>query len=31
VTAADPCWGVDPPTMWMADLAFAPRPTSGSS
>lgn len=26
VTAVDPCWGVDPPTMWMADLEFAPRP-----
>ena len=26
VTGVDPCWGVDPPTMWMADLAFAPRP-----
>jgi len=26
VTAVDLCWGVDPPTMWMADLAFAPRP-----
>jgi hypothetical protein len=28
VTAVDPCRGVDPPTMWMADLAFAPRPGS---
>ena len=26
VTASDLCFGVDPPTMWMADLAFAPRP-----
>lgn len=26
VTAVDPCRGVDPPTMWMADLEFAPRP-----
>lgn len=25
VTGVDPCWGVDPPTMWMADLMFAPR------
>jgi hypothetical protein len=25
-TGVDPCWGVEPPTMWMADLAFAPRP-----
>lgn len=21
----DPCMGVDPPTMWIADLEFAPR------
>lgn len=26
VITSDPCFGVDPPTMWMADLAFAPRP-----
>lgn len=26
VVSADPCFGVDPPMMWMADLAFAPRP-----
>ena len=26
VTGVDPCLNVDPPTMWMADLAFAPRP-----
>lgn len=26
VTDVDPCWGVDPPTMWMAGLEFAPRP-----
>jgi hypothetical protein len=25
VTDVDHCWGVDPPTMWMADLDFAPR------
>lgn len=25
VVTVDPCFGVDPPTMWMADLAFAPR------
>lgn len=26
VEAIDHCFGVFPPTMWMADLAFAPRP-----
>lgn len=26
VISMDPCFGVDPPTMWMADLVFAPRP-----
>lgn len=26
VTGVDRCWNVDPPTMWMADLVFAPRP-----
>ena len=26
VTSVNRCWNVDPPTMWMADLAFAPRP-----
>lgn len=25
VVSTDPCLNVDPPTMWMADLAFAPR------
>jgi hypothetical protein len=25
VVSADPCLNVHPPTMWMADLAFAPR------
>jgi len=25
VTDMDPCFGVDPPTMWMAGLEFAPR------
>lgn len=25
VTVTDSCFGVDPPTMWMADLIFAPR------
>ncbi|HEY1706402.1 MAG TPA: hypothetical protein VGG75_42560 [Trebonia sp.] len=25
VVTVDPCYGVDPPTMWMADLVFAPR------
>lgn len=25
VTKVDICWNVDPPTMWMADLAFDPR------
>ena len=25
-TEVDPCMNVDPPTMWMADLVFAPRP-----
>lgn len=26
VVETDPCLNVDPPTMWMADLTFAPRP-----
>lgn len=26
VTDVNPCLGVDPPTMWMAGLEFAPRP-----
>jgi len=26
VTGVDPCVNVDPPTMWMASLVFAPRP-----
>jgi hypothetical protein len=25
VETLDPCPNVDPPTMWMADLTFAPR------
>lgn len=25
VVKTDPCLNVHPPTMWMADLAFAPR------
>lgn len=26
VETIDPCLNADPPTMWMADLLFAPRP-----
>lgn len=25
VVSTDPCFNVDPPTMWMSDLVFAPR------
>ena len=31
VTGMDPCFGVDPPTMWMADVEFAPRPLKENS
>lgn len=31
VEAVDLCWTVDPPTMWMADLVFDPRPAVASS
>jgi hypothetical protein len=28
VTSTDDCPNVDPPTMWMAQLVFAPRPAA---
>lgn len=31
VVSTDPCPNVDPPTMWMADLVFAPRTEGGQA
>jgi len=31
VADVDHCWNVDPPTMWMAHLTFAPRTERSAS